>query len=225
MSLLNAAYRWFEHPHRFLALRELGDSPTILDVGCGNHSPTLTKKYFPGATYHGVANEEWNLDARDRELMDAFFQLDLDTVGDLDTIPNGQYDAVICSHILEHVDQYERVIGWLAQKLKPGGILYVEVPSARSLSFPRAKDGFLGVRGCWNFYDDPTHKVMVNLGVVQDKLRAGGLQVSEISTRRLWRRVLLLPAYAAAGIATRGYIPASVLWDISGFAEVLTARR
>ena len=69
MSLLNAAYRWFEHPHRFLALRELGDSPTILDVGCGNHSPTLTKKYFPGATYHGVANEEWNLDARDRELV------------------------------------------------------------------------------------------------------------------------------------------------------------
>ena len=225
MKLLSSAQRWFEHPHRFLALRELGRSPKILDVGCGNHSPTLTKKYFPDCVYHGVANEEWNLDARDRELMDAFYQIDLDEISDLDAIDDGAYDAVICSHILEHVEQYERVVEWLSQKLGPGGVLYIEVPSARSLKFPRAKDGFFGVRGCWNFYDDPTHKTLVDLRSVSERLRDRGLEVSDISPRRLWRRVVFLPAYVAAGVATRGYIPASVLWDVSGFAEVLVARR
>jgi hypothetical protein len=36
---------------------------------------------------------------------------------------------------------------------------------------------------------------------------------------------VLLPAYALAGLVLRGYVPASVVWDVTGFAEYLVARR
>jgi lipopolysaccharide/colanic/teichoic acid biosynthesis glycosyltransferase len=228
VSIRGRVYRWFEYPHRFVATRARLARPgaVVLDVGCGNHSPWLTKDYFPHCVYHGVDRDDsWNLDPRDLAAMDRFFRVDLDRPGALDVVPDGSYDVVLVSHLLEHLSAPEDIALQLARKLRPGGLLFLEVPSRRSLRLPRAADGWFGIRGCLNFYDDPTHRQLVDLGRIGGRLRTAGLEVDGTRPRRLRRRIVLLPAYALAGLILRGYVPATVVWDVTGFAARLVARR
>ena len=197
----------------------------MLDVGCGNHSPALTKRHFPRCVYHGIDNREWNRDRVDEAAMDRFFDFDLEEPGQLDAIEDGSYDAVICSHVLEHVSHPYEVAERLAAKVAGGGLLYIEVPSLRSLTLPRARHGWFGIKGVLNFYDDETHRAMVDLGRLRARLEERGYRVSAPRFRRLWRRCVLLPAYALAGLLWRGYVPASVVWDVAGFAQYIVAQR
>jgi len=224
---LTAAYRWCAYPHRFVPFRRVLQRPgaRILDVGCGNHSPTITKQYFPRCRYEGLDRERWNRDARDDALMDAFHEIDLDRPELLTAVPTAAYDLVICSHVLEHLRDPWAVIPELARTVKPGGFLYIEVPAERSLRLPRARHGFFGIRGCLNFEDDPTHRGLVDVDRSAELLDRAGLRVVHRGKRFLLRRVILLPLYAAAGLVLRGYIPASVVWDALGFADVLIAQR
>ena len=227
MMVAQAIYNWFDCPPRLVAVRRaLRRRPArILDIGCGNHSATVTKRHFPNCYYHGVDCQEWNVNSRDQALTDDFFQVDLENPEELAVIEDGQYDAVICSHVLEHLNDPYSVISAMITKLARGGVIYIEVPAVRCVNFPRAKHGWYGVRGCLNFEDDPTHRTLVDLVNVRKSLEQNGLQVSDVRPRRLWRRVLLLPLYASAGLILRGYIPASVVWDVSGFAETLIAKK
>jgi len=227
MNPLKAVYRWYEYPHRLLALRTVLRRPgaTVLDVGCGNHSPALTKKYFPHCVYHGLDCTRWNRDAADDRAMDRFFDIDLEFPERLAALPENAYDAIVCSHVLEHVGQPYAVAEQLVRRLKAGGTMYVECPSPRSRAFPRARDGWCGIRGCLNFYDDPTHRTLVDLGELSARMRRRGYAVGRPRQRSLWRRWLFLPAYVAAGMLCRGYVPASVVWDVTGFAQYVVVRR
>jgi SAM-dependent methyltransferase len=222
--LLQTMYKWFTLPHRLAAIRPFlrTSHPRVLDIGCGNHSPKVTKRYYPHCTYHGVDNRRWNRDDEDDRQIDQFFNIDLETPGCLSPIPAGFYDAVICSHVLEHLAQPYALIGSLAAKLAPGGVLLIEVPAPKSTRLPRAGNGWLGVRGCLNFYDDDTHKTMVDLARVGVLLRDTGLATQGPVTSILWRRVLFLPLYLAAVLIAKGFVPASLLWDVTGFAHRLT---
>jgi SAM-dependent methyltransferase len=224
--LLRAAYRWFEVPHRFVATRARLEphGAVVLDVGCGNHSPSLTKRYFPDCVYYGVDREDWNKDEADFQAMDRYILVDLDVAGSLDEVPNRAFDVIMCSHVLEHVKDPDRVAAELASKLRADGVMYVETPTAKSLRLPRAADGWWGVKGCLNFHDDPTHRELVDLNSLARLLQADGFPVSRVRRRLLWRRVVLLPLYAVAGVLTRGYVPASVVWDLTGFSAYVLVR-
>jgi SAM-dependent methyltransferase len=227
-AFVGPIWRWFERPHRFVYTEPAIGRPgaRILDVGCGNHSPSLTRRYYPDATYHAVDRSfDWNLDDADKAAIDRFFEADLDAAGALAGPADRAYDTVLCSHVLEHVRNPKAVAAALAEKVAPGGALYVEVPSLRSVSFPSAREGWFGIRGCLNFRDDPTHREPVDLRSVVPVLQGAGLAVSPVRTRRLARRIALLPAYVGAGLALRGYVPASVIWDAVGFAEYVVGRR
>jgi SAM-dependent methyltransferase len=227
MGLLARLYRWFEYPHRLLAVRKAiaATGAAILDVGCGNHSPSITKRHFPRCVYHGVDRAAWNLDQRDAAAMDVLYRVDLSEPAGLDQIDAARYDAVVASHVLEHLDDPYAVAERLAEKVRPGGLFYVEVPAPASDRFPRARDGWLGIKGCLNFHDDPTHRAMVELPRIAALLEHKGFAVGPVRRRFLWRRLVLLPAYVLAGIVLRGYVPASVVWDVVGFAQCLVAQR
>jgi SAM-dependent methyltransferase len=222
-SLLRAAYRWFEVPHRFVATRSRLGLPgaQVLDVGCGNHSPSLTKRHFPECVYSGLDREEWNKDEADFQAMDRYILADLDAPHALGSVPDRAFDIILCSHVLEHVKEPEQVASELASKLGAGGVMYVETPTPKSLRLPHAANGWWGIKGCLNFYDDPTHRELVDLTALASRLRAEGFHVSPVRRRFLWRRVVLLPLYAMAGLLTRGYVPSSVVWDATGFAAYI----
>jgi SAM-dependent methyltransferase len=80
------------------------------------------------------------------------------TALDKDPLPfdDEVFDAVVLSHVLEHVPDPVRLVGEAFRVLRSGGALYVETPSERSLLFPSMPFGVEHSRSL-NFYDDPTH--------------------------------------------------------------------
>ena len=77
---------------------------------------------------------------------------------DRDPFPfeSSTFDAVILSHVLEHLPDPLRPVGEAFRVLKPGGQVYVETPSERSLWFPSMPFGHEQARSL-SFFDDPTH--------------------------------------------------------------------
>lgn len=227
VEVVSRMYNWLVYPHRIAFVRRHlpPGGCRILDIGCGNHSPKITKRYLPDCEYHGVHNARWNLDENDDRCVDRLFELDLNDSAALEQIPVGEYDAVICSHILEHLSSPMGALTKLADAVKPGGVIYVEVPSKRSLRLPRAANGWMGFRGCLNFRDDETHVEWVDPDMVARVLRDADFAVRGPCYRWMWRRVLLFPFYCVGCLFAKGFIPASVLWDVTGFAVCVTAVR
>jgi hypothetical protein len=87
---------------RFVRHKLPGRTPRILDIGCGNHSPTVTKRWFPGCHYSGADIQQYNNSEDDLAGMDAFYPLGMDGSG-YDAIPDANFDFVILNHVLEHM--------------------------------------------------------------------------------------------------------------------------
>lgn len=227
MHMRHSTYKWLTYPHRLAAIRPYlpRRAPVLLDVGCGNHSPSITRRYLPDCTYHGLDCDRGNVDGQDERAMDRFFAVDLEDPGGLEAVPDEHYDAVICSHVLEHLRDPYGAAERLASKVRPGGVLYIETPSKRSLRLPSARGGGMGIRGCLNFRDDASHRTVVDLRRVAVFLGRKGWRLRGPRRRWMWRRVLLLPFYAAGTLLVKGFVPASILWDVTGFADALLARR
>ena len=186
---------------------------SILDVGCGNHSPSVTKKYFPRAIYHGIDREDYNVDANDARALDTLYRLDLNR-DSLDTVPNGAFDVVIANHVIEHTRNPAALVAQLVPKLKVGGTIYLEFPSLISL-------GLTPMEGTLQFCDDPTHFQVPDPYVIANTLLEGGVAVLDAGIRRDTPRVLAAPVYMAVNVARRlaGRRRRSRgLCDVTGFA-------
>lgn len=194
----------------------------VLDVGCGNDSCKLTKFWLNVDQYHGVDKSYWNGQKEDYARMDKIFFLDLDENA-LEDLPEQFYDVVIFSHVIEHLANGYSVLGRLGSKVAPGGVIYVETPSYRTLNFPRAI-GFL------NFYDDVTHKRLYDVHRIIDTLMDKNLEVLRFGTRRDWLRLILLSPVAVV-LNLFWYLPVKKkifgtgLWDLLGVACFVVAKR
>lgn len=155
---------------RFVRGRLSSPSPRILDIGCGNKSPTVTKRWFPGCHYAGADIQHYNLSQADLAAMDEFFLLGGDGPG-YGAIPDASYDFVILNHVVEHMTDPGPILATLCRKLKPGGYIWIAFPSLRSLSLPSSVDETL------QFCDDPTHVHVPNVREIANILLANGVRV------------------------------------------------
>ncbi len=207
-------------PYKFRDIRRrFGSRPfALLDVGCGNHSATLAKAWFPSCTYAGVDREQsYNNDADDLAAMDAFYEIDLTSLK-FGAIPDGSFDVILMAHVIEHLVNGDEVTRALVPKMRPGGLIYIEFPGRRSLSLPSWRDTL-------NFYDDPTHVRLFTAGEVRALLESLGLRVLRAGVRRDPLGILLLPVHAWNAKRFCGYVPGGVFWDLLGFADVVVAVR
>jgi 2-polyprenyl-3-methyl-5-hydroxy-6-metoxy-1,4-benzoquinol methylase len=103
----------------------------ILDVGCGaGDNAALIRSRFPDCEVHGVT-----LSAAEREIarhrMSSCEVWDIE--GDIPSELSGvRFDAIIFSHVLEHLRSPEAVVAKFAHLLRPGGSVIVAVPNAVS---------------------------------------------------------------------------------------------
>jgi SAM-dependent methyltransferase len=67
-----------------------------------------------------------------------------------------RFDIVVASHVVEHVRDPIRLIADCIRVCKPGGKIYIEAPSERSLLLPSMPFKFDGFHSL-SFFDDPTH--------------------------------------------------------------------
>ncbi len=205
---------WATRPYKFDRLKSILSRPGIcvLDVGCGNHSATVTKAHFPACRYFGIDMVWYNNDDRDRQAMEKYYEMNIDDTHQLDELPDGFFDCIIMNHIIEHTQNGLGILTKLSHKLKRGGQLYVETPSERTLSFPSMK-------GTLNFRDDPTHVRVYTLHEMNNTLVESGLRILRSGIRRSWRKIMLMPIYAVASLFTYGHLRAVVVWDLLGFAH------
>ena len=116
-----------------IALKYLVGKGKILDVGCGDGD---FMQYFPPGRITGI-----DIDARRIEVCHAK-GLDAAVMDALVMDLDGQYEAVHCSHLIEHLypHEFRRVLEQIDKKLVAGGTLIIRAPQM------------------WKgFYDEPTH--------------------------------------------------------------------
>ena len=190
----------------------------ILDIGSGSHSSTITKKWLPNCHYTGVDRDvSYDNTEDDIKNMDEFFQLDL-TELEFGAIPNDTYDVIIMSHVIEHLHNGEQVLPLLFQKLKKGGLFYLEFPCEASASFPSKKETL-------NFFDDDTHVRIWSIKEVANIFMKGRFNVKMTGKNRSWINIALMPIKIPIQLIAKGYVRGGVYWDAYGFADYLIAEK
>ncbi len=184
----------------------------LLDIGCGNHSPQITKLYFPKVNYYGVDITSYNNDELDFKVMKQFYHKDLEK-DSIDDIPNNFFDVIIVSHVIEHLSNGLEVIDKLAKKIKTNGYIYIEFPSLKSLSLHSMK-------GTLHFCDDNSHKKLYSLIDICNILLSNEFKIIKAGTRRNIWRIILTPIQLL-----RHPFKGGTYWDLFGFAEFCIAKK
>jgi len=208
------------NPTRYnFIIKEFGNKPfRLLDIGAGNRSANKTKYIFPNCEYHGLdKTKDYNYDETDFVLMSKFYEIDLTTLN-FNAIPNNFFDVIVMSHVIEHLHNGDLVIQSLIPKLKKGGLFYLEYPGLRSTQFPSMK-------GCLNFFDDPTHVRIYSLKEIYNLFLSKGIIPIKGGIRRNMIRISLLPFLIPLRIIKYGHLQGPDFWDLFGFAEYVIARK
>lgn len=212
-------YIWPTRLKRF-ANRFPGRAFTLLDVGCANGSVGIVKHWLPQCRYFTIDITDAHLSPDDRKQIEAFYQVDLES-NDLSALKDQKFDAIVVAHVIEHLSNSLDVLKSLAQRLEPGGCIYVEFPSVRSLNLPNA-------RHTLNFSDDPTHIRVYDVREVANVFLANGLRIVRAGRRREWIRIALSLFTIPIQILTwvkEGRLNGVGLWDLFGFADFVYAVR
>ena len=209
-------------PPKFALARKRLSGPRlrILDVGCGNHSPTTTKRWFPGCHYVGADIQQYNNSAEDMAAMDTFHLLGVDGSG-YSEMPAASFDFIILNHVIEHMPDYGPILVTLLSKLKPGGYIWIAFPSVHSLSLPSAE-------GTLQFCDDSTHVHLPEVREVTNVLLRNGVKVVHAGRSRDLARALIGAAilpWAMLKRAITGRLSSKGLWYILGFEDHVFGQR
>ncbi len=192
----------------------------VLDVGCGNESPYMFKTIFPEIEYYGIDKELYNLSEKSLKYLDEKHFLLCDLEKELDrvkeTFPDNFFDFVVFSHVIEHLENGLEALDIISRKVKSGGGIYIEYPTAESVNFPSMK-------GTLNFCDDITHKRLYSKVEICNILIKNGFIIKKAKIKRSYFKILLIPM----GILYYTIIVkkpiAGLFWDLFGFAEYIYA--
>jgi len=207
----------FLYARRVLPARDL----RILDIGCGNNSPSITKHWFPRCHYSGADIQQYNNNADDLKAMDKFYPVGVDGSGYSD-IPDSSFDLIILHHVIEHMAAPTPILVEICSKLKPGGCIWIAFPSVRSLAFPSAVEGTL------QFCDDDSHVYVPGVREVSNVLLANGVKILHAGRTRDRARtlvgVVMLPWALLKWLVT-GRLVARGLWYVLGFEDHVFGQR
>jgi 2-polyprenyl-3-methyl-5-hydroxy-6-metoxy-1,4-benzoquinol methylase len=194
----------------------------ILDIGCGNHSPSRIKSILPKSIYTGVDIQEYNLDENDKKNADKLLILNVEEFNkELEScLLDGEYDFIILSHVLEHVEYPFEVLGILSKKMAVNGMMYLSFPSEQSIFFPSAK-------GTLNFYDDSTHIWIPSIREILNFLSAKSILPIHITKQNyggiiqwLLSRFKIFNVFISNVLSTT-LSADSLLWNLYGFESII----
>lgn len=201
-------------------LRSFGKkSFRLLDVGAGNHSASRITSVFPACEYYGLdLDKNYNNTLEDFSLMKGFYEVDL-TKLNYSIVPDDFFDGIWMAHVIEHLNNGDKVLPELLKKLKSGGYFYIEFPGKKSLHLP-------SMYGTLNFHDDPTHVRLYTWEEMKPLFEANGCRALKYGTRRNIFYMVSFPfRYILSLIKNRGKAEGNVFWDLLGFAEYLWVQK
>jgi SAM-dependent methyltransferase len=190
----------------------------LLDVGCGNHSPSKTKSVFPNCEYYGLdLDKTYNNDENDLAVARQFYELDL-TKLDYSIIPDNFFDFIRMTHVIEHLFNGDEVLRALLPKLKKNGFFYIEYPGKKSLKLP-------SMHGTLNFHDDPTHVRLYSVKELKVIFELSNCKILAAGTRRNIWNILAMPIRIIMSSIKGKKLHGDIFWDITGFAEYLYVQK
>jgi predicted SAM-dependent methyltransferase len=195
----------------------------VLDIGCGNNSFQLAMKWLKTEKYVGVDRGFWGGNNTDYSDIKNLIIQDLEQKPLLNDIQASSIDYIIFSHTIEHLTNGEQVLTGLYDKLKPGGMIYIETPDIATLNYPSAV-GFM------NFYDDDTHKRIYEINSLVLFMMDLGFRVERYGRRRDLKRIIILSAPMILynlfySLPIRRKFDSRGLWDLFGVASFVVARK
>ena len=174
----------FQHMH----LRPLAGA-RLLEVGCGSGEMLQRLRGFgwdvlgqdvdPGAVAHG---RKRGLEVRQGSLESL-------------ELPSASFDAIVMSHVLEHLFDPVGLLNECHRLLRPGGRLSLVVPNAASLGFSLFKDA-------WLHLDPPRHIHLFTAVSLKQLLGRTSFQVERVFTSV---RDAPTVFHASMDIRTRGF--------------------
>jgi SAM-dependent methyltransferase len=185
---------WGFHP-RYRFLKTLPRGATLLDYGAG-----------PGGLIHwrrwGMPDRrDLKMIAVDRQKGELFDQYDgwFTNPSEASALPAElrDLDAVLLSHVLEHIHEPDALLDSIHAALRPGGRAYFEVPTPATLELPpRSQVLARGIPiSTLAFHDDPTHLRTWSLPHLRDLMERHRLRVLETGVITLpWLEDLLFTA-------------------------------
>ena len=118
--------RWVEGQRRFVeeTFATLERSARVLDCGCGDG---VGLEALRRMGFQGLAGVELSRPKADRARALGFPVEERD-MHDLSVLEAGSFDAVLCSHALEHAHDAARVLREIRRVLSPSGMLHLVLP-------------------------------------------------------------------------------------------------
>jgi len=142
----------------------------ILDVGCGNNSPKLIKQWRMDINYTGIDVSDYNNTKQSLSYADKYVLSSPHSFPEDIANLNGNFDAVISCHNIEHCNKPDETLDIICKSLKTGGKLYMAFPCEESINFPHRE-------GTLNFYDDETHIEVPKFQKIIDQLKENGMEI------------------------------------------------
>lgn len=196
-------------------LTHLPDKSRILDVGCGNNSPKITKAIKPSTYYVGIDVGDYNQEKGSLEFADEYLLCSPEDFSETILSAKGDFDAVISAHNIEHCNAPFDTLYAMCTKVKRGGWLFMAFPSERSVNFPSRK-------GTLNFYDDKSHIYLPEFDKIVNAIKESGFEI-----------VYKSPSYRPLGMRligmikdcfVRDYVTQST-WAHYGFEAIIWAQK
>jgi SAM-dependent methyltransferase len=198
---------------RWKFFHRIKNTERILELGCGaGDSFRRLRSLSSTAELHGIDIMEPD---QIEETM-VYHKLDLNR----DRLPydDNFFDAILFTHVIEHLQSPWQLSGEIQRVLKPGGVIYVETPNWTSMLVPS-----FGIEreqhNPFNFFDDPTHiRPWTKHSLYEFVSGACGLNVEKVSTVRNWPRIpfdVLKMLYGIISGNRRKVV--SAFWNIYGW--------
>lgn len=138
-------------------LKSMPEHGALVDMGAGNGALSVYKVWPPprrqDLDLYGVSLDPVERASDYTAISISNFEENPSPFGDM------LFDGVVASHFVEHLSDPDRLIGWIARSLKPGGRAYIEWPHQVSMRMPTRS--FFQERGIplftTRFDDDRTH--------------------------------------------------------------------
>ncbi len=140
----------------------------LMDVGCGAGA-TLALARQLGWMVHGLEMDPAAVQAARDDGLDVL-QGGFERLGEF----TAAFDALVCSHVIEHVFDPVEMIRLMHAALRPGGVLLLATPNAES-------DVHQHFGKYWRGLEAPRHLVLFTESTLSDLLTAAGFQVKSHS--------------------------------------------
>jgi len=197
-------------------IKSLKKNVSLLDVGCGNDSPSICKALRPDIYYVGMDIGDYNHSRNPNDVADEYILTTSDMFSNTILSIQNKFDAVISSHNLEHCNAPNSVLQAMLKALKPGGRIYLSFPSEASTSFPKR-------RGL-NFFDDSTHKWILPLSDVLELIKSEGFTVDIVVERNRPRILNLIGLVLEPLSVVWGKVMIGT-WELYGFESIIWATK